>query len=105
MHEFIIKATTGTEIPVETFFSAFLVLVDPCPKVRLFNTGESPFKDVLYTLSKPAERQAFQVSSLVGVNTNVIDCGPIGFEFTDDQGNPLDDIIFSVNTDKYDVPN
>lgn len=35
----------------------------------------------------------------------MIDCGPIGFEFTDDQGNPLDDIIFSVNTDKYDVPN
>ena len=52
-----------------------------------------------YTLGKSLLRQSFDVSKLVTIDSKV-DCGEIGIQFMYENGDPLDESLFTV-----DIPN
>jgi hypothetical protein len=77
-----IRGTSGIEAPVSTTIVLKLVLVDPCPTAKITHLQQHPFADVTYPLGTEAIAQAFLVSDLVTLSTQV-DCGPIILEFID----------------------
>ena len=64
-------------------FSFTLMLSNPCPIATLTSVIESPFTDMKYILGEKAESQALNIGEIIGINT-LIDCGPINFEFFDE---------------------
>ena len=93
-----IRATTGSLVPITTDIFLPLDLVNPCTTATLENLLTMPFLDTEYVLgSEPITQGPYLIQESITIDTYA-KCGPIVVEFIDQNSEPLDPSLFSVET-------